>query len=273
MKLKEIGYLLGLQPKPRTYGYDVVSCDLPVDGTVEYARWRHPREKGRVLKQDEVSALREFLKPGDVAIDIGAHTGDSTIPIALAVGKDGCVLALEPNPYVFPVLERNSELNRDKTNIIPLMFAAAPSDGEITFEYSDPGFCNGGRHEGISKWRHAHAFELTVVGRNLENYIRTEQSGLLPRIRYIKVDAEGFDLEVLRSMSGIIDEIRPYLKVEVFSGSPKPIRESLIGFLEERDYVIHRVTNETDYFGETIGVTNAMDWRHFDVFCVPGGCS
>lgn len=273
MKLKEIGYLIGLQPRARKYGYDVVSFDLTVDGTVEYARWQHPREKDRVLRQDEVSALREFLRPGDVAIDIGAHTGDSTIPMALAVGKDGCVLALEPNSYVFPVLEKNAELNREKTNIVALMFAAAPSDGEITFEYSDPGFCNGGRHDGISKWRHAHAFELTVTGRNLENYLRTEKSDLIPRIRYVKVDTEGFDLEVLRSISGIIDDLRPYLKVEVFSGSPQSTRESLIRFLEERDYTIHRVVGESDYLGETIGVSNVMDWRHFDVFCVPGGCS
>ena len=34
---------------------------------------------------------------------IGAHIGDTTLPIALAAGKKGFVLALEPNPYVFHV--------------------------------------------------------------------------------------------------------------------------------------------------------------------------
>ena len=71
-----------------------------------YAQWLHPRETGKRISQESVDELRRFLSPGDVAIDIGAHTGDSTIPIALAVGKTGCVLALEPNKYVFPVLER-----------------------------------------------------------------------------------------------------------------------------------------------------------------------
>ena len=273
MKLKEIVYLLGLKPKPQTYGYDVITCDSAADGAVEYARWQHPRDQGRALKLEEVSVLRRFLKPGDGAVDIGSHTGDSTIPIALAVGKEGCVLALEPNPYVFPVLEKNSQLNLDKTNIVPLMFAAIPSDGEVVFEYSDSGYCNGGRHEGISRWRHAHAFNLAVNGRNLEKYVRTEQSDLLPRIRFIKVDTEGFDLQVLKSISGIIDEVKPYLKVEVFTRSPRQTREELIRFLRDRGYEVYRVVDESDYFGEKVDATNVMDWRHYDVFCVPGGCS
>lgn len=264
---------MGLRPKAREYGCHVVSCDLPIDGTVEYAKWHHPSETGRLIDQDEVVMLREFLKPGDVAIDIGAHAGDSTVPMALAVGAEGCVLALEPNRYVFPVLEQNSRLNLDKTNIVPLMFAATPADGEMVFEYSDAGFCNGGRHEGISRWRHAHAFNLTVQGRNLENYVRSERSELLPRIRYIKVDTEGFDLEVLKSISGIIDQVKPYIKAEVFTKSPRQTRESMMRFLKDRGYVIHRVIGEDDYLGEEVDVSDVMNWRHYDVFCVPGGCS
>ena len=82
MKLKELPYLLGLQPGPKTYGFKVKSFDLPSDGTIEYAQWLHPKEQGTVIKQSAVDALRKFLSPGDVAIDIGAHSGDSTIPVA-----------------------------------------------------------------------------------------------------------------------------------------------------------------------------------------------
>ncbi len=139
MKLKELPYFLGLQPGPKSYGYKLKSFDLPSDGTVEYAQWLHPSETEKEITQSSVDELRKFLKPGDVAIDIGAHSGDSTIPIALAVGKTGCVLALEPNRYVYPVLQKNAELNPEKTQIIPLMFAATPEDAEMEFQYSDSG--------------------------------------------------------------------------------------------------------------------------------------
>ena len=52
--------------------------------------------------------------PGDAAIDIGAHTGDTALPVALAVGPQGAVFALEPNPFTYKVLIANAGLNREK---------------------------------------------------------------------------------------------------------------------------------------------------------------
>ncbi len=93
------------------------SCCLPTAKS-QFARWQHPGERPKVVTQQSIDALRAFLREGDVAIDIGAHTGDSTLPIALAVGARGLVLALEPNPYVFKVLEVNAALNPGKTRVI-----------------------------------------------------------------------------------------------------------------------------------------------------------
>src|SRR6185295_1168111 len=135
--------------------------------------------------QASLEALRSFLRAGDVAIDIGAHTGDSTIPIALAVGPRGSVLALEPNPYVFKVLAVNAGLNPASTHIVPLMFAAMPEDGEFEFEYSDSGYCNGGFHQGISRWTHGHFSKLRVAGRNLPVYLRAHAPDALPKLRYV----------------------------------------------------------------------------------------
>src|SRR5687768_16756073 len=111
MKLKEFFYLLGLRPESRIYGHTVRAFELPGYGVVEYAQWLHPHETMKTLVIDSIRELAKFLSPGDVTIDIGAHTGDSSIPMALCVGKAGAVLAIEPNPYVFSVLKTNSELN------------------------------------------------------------------------------------------------------------------------------------------------------------------
>jgi hypothetical protein len=100
VKLRELGHMLGWRPSPRTYGSEIRRFTLPRDGLVEYAQWLHPRETDKAVRQEVVDELRTFLRPGDVAIDIGAHTGDSTLPMALAVGSAGHVLALEPNPHV-----------------------------------------------------------------------------------------------------------------------------------------------------------------------------
>jgi len=269
VKLKELPYLLGLQPAPKTYGFEVKSFDLPTDGTIEYAQWLHPRDRGTEIKQASVDALRKFLSPGDVAIDIGAHSGDSTIPIALAVGKAGCVLALEPNRYVFAVLQKNSELNAAKTHIVPLMFAATPEDAEMEFQYSDSGFCNGGRFQGISRWIHGHAFKLKVQGRNLHSYIRREFPELLPRIRYIKMDTEGYEAEVLRSLDNLLTECKPFLKVEVYRKLDDARRRELYRLLAAHHYVIHKIADNGYDIADTLAEQDMSNWRHFDIFCVP----
>ncbi|MEX0775145.1 MAG: FkbM family methyltransferase [Phycisphaeraceae bacterium] len=269
MKAKELAYLLGLKPKPRTYGYTVRRFELPKDGVVEYAQWSHPREALKEIRQEVVNELRTFLRPGDVAIDIGAHAGDTTVPMALAVGPGGCVLALEPNRYVFPVLEANARLNLDKTRIIPLMIAATPRDEAMEFEYSDSGFCNGGRHEGINRWRHAHAFKLRVDGRHLPSLLQHDYAELVPRIRFIKVDAEGYDFAILQSLSDLLRQTRCYVKAEVFRHTDQATREAMFDFLSAQGYTIRHVAGDANYHGQVLTAADTMRWPHFDVFCEP----
>jgi FkbM family methyltransferase len=263
MKAKEWLYLLGIRPNPRTYGYEVRSFQLPADGEIQYAQWLHPRESPKTIRQESVNELRKFLSPGDVAIDIGAHTGDSTLPMALAVGRAGTVLALEPNPYVFPILEKNSQLNTSKTRVVPLMFAATPED-------ADAGFCNGGLHEGISRWKHGHAFKLRVQGRNLAAVLARDYADLIPRIRYIKVDAEGYDATVLSTLTAVIAQTRPFLRAEVFKATNAPQRARLFRMIADLDYAIHRFDDDAHYLGQRIEERDAMNWPHYDIFCVPG---
>jgi FkbM family methyltransferase len=269
MKLKEFFFLLGMRPKPRVYGYKINTFDLAEYGKVDYAQWLHPSEQQQILSLAAVHQISKFLSPGDVAIDIGAHTGDTTIEIALSVGKSGCVFALEPNQYVFPVLKKNSELNRDKTNIVPSMFAATSENGEYEFEYSDAGFCNGGLYPGISKWKHGHAFKLKVEGKNLQSFLSNHYPDVVNRLRYIKVDTEGNDFEVLQSLSSLIREQKPFIKAEVFKMTSLEQRNNLLQFLKDHEYRVHLIESDSNYLGDLVTDENLMNWLHYDIFCVP----
>ena len=189
--------------------------------------------------------------------------------MALAVGTKGKVLALEPNRYVFKVLEKNTDLIRAKGNIIPLPFAATPTDSEMEFEYSDPGFCNGGFHEGISQWKHGHVYKLRVEGKNLTTYLKQNFNELISSIRYIKVDAEGFDLAVLESLTEIISKQRPYIRVEVFKHTDINYRRKLFNFLKGLDYNIHLFGGSTNYKTQPVSEDQLMNWKHYDLFAIP----
>lgn len=271
MKLKEFFYLLGLKPKGRAYGTELQVHTLPGEGRVEVAQWLAPKAHSILPSQEEIDRMRSILRPGDVAIDVGAHMGDTALPMAFAVGPTGAVFALEPNPYVYPVLEQNAGLNRDRTRIIPLRFAAMRESGEYEFQYGGPEYSNGGYHEGMSRWKHASAFTVKVPGHNVDAYLRARHADLLPRLRLIKVDAEGFDLAVLETMTPLIEEFHPYLQVEMFSlkRSLPGYRQKLFAFLVGQGYEVRKVDKGPFTAGPLVTAENLEQWNYFDAICIP----
>lgn len=271
MKLKQLFHLLGFRPSAKTYGYAAETVELPKDGRVDYARWLHPRVRPLEMTQAEVDGLRGFLSEGDFAIDIGAHSGDTTLPIALACGASGLVLALEPNPYAYKVLEKNAALNRGKTAIAPLPYAATATDGPLEFRYADEGFCNGGEATTAEGWRRGAAFVLKVEGRNLGRILREQYAARLPRLRYLKVDVEGHDLDVLKTLEDVIAERKPFVRAEVIRYLDRDTRHAMFEFFARLGYTLHRREGET-LAGPLIPDAAAMERREtFDVFAVPGG--
>jgi FkbM family methyltransferase len=267
VKLKDLPRALGFRGAVREYSTEVSEIAL-ARGPIRFARWLHPGERHKTVTEDSIGALHAFLQEGDVAIDIGAHTGDSTLPMALAAGPAGTVFALEPNPYVFKVLELNARLNPSATHIVPLMFAAMPEDGEFEFEYSDEGYCNGGFHS-VSAWKHGHFSKLRVQGRNLVKYLRETAPGAIAKVRFIKIDTEGFDRAVARTLVEVLETARPFLKTEIYKHMPAPERAGYFDDLRALRYRLFKC-GETEYRGEELRSPEDLSkWRHFDVFAAP----
>ena len=270
MKLKELFYLLGFKPERRHYGHRVDTFDFGPEETIRFANWLHPAAKEKRIEPDQVEALARFLKPGDTAIDIGTYIGDTTVPMALATGTTGCVFGFEPNPGAFAVMEANASLVADRGRIVPLPYAAGDTPGKLVFKYSDPGLCNGGELRGMSRWRHAHAFELEVEAVHAESWLREHYPAEIARLKYIKVDSEGADARIIRSMEGLLSEFRPYLRCEIYRHLPGGERRDFFRFLMDRGYTIHRFNSLTDYQGERFGIEDAERFPHYDIFAVPG---
>lgn len=271
MKLKELFYLLGVRPGLRRHGHRIDHFELASGETIQFANWLHPAARPKSVETPQIAALRTFLKPGDTAIDIGSHIGDTTVPMALAAGPEGCVFGFKPNPFVFEVLKANADLNPGLTRIIPLPYAAGDSAGKLTFRYSDPGLCNGGELRGLSRWRHAHAFEIEVEAVHAETWLREHFPRELAKLRYIKVDSEGADPRILRSMDGILREFRPYLRCEIYRHLPQDERKQFFRFLLDRGYSIHRFISLTEYQGPRLGIEDVSRLDHYDIFAEPEG--
>lgn len=260
----------------KEYGYKVKRFQLEELGEVEYAQWLHPFEGPKEVSDSQIRFYQSLASKGNMIIDIGAHTGDTTVPMALSVGKEGLVLGLEPNQYVYKILEKNASLNPEKTNIVPLPFAATSEDGEFVFNYSDASFCNGGYLSQIKNQRHRHFYELTVQGRNFERYLREYYAAWLPKLDLLKVDAEGYDKEILENMAGIIAEFRPNIMAECYKKLSIEERHALYDSIARHDYTVYM--NDTHYLTE--GFVDSADRvkltrdtmnikKHFEIVAIP----
>lgn len=269
MKLRDLPRALGLtREAPREYPSEVVTIHLPRDGDIRFAQWKHPGERPKTITQAEVDALREFLRPGDIAVDVGAHTGDSTVPMALAVGASGVVFALEPNPFVFKVLARNAALNPERATIVPLNVAATPRDGTFEFRYSDSGYCNGGLFDHASAWSHGHFARLRVEGRHLPTLLAAHPKFDATRLRYVKVDTEGFDRSVIASMAELLRTAHPSIKAEVHKSVPEAERAGFYDDLRELGYRVFKCEGD-DFRSVELSRGDMGRWKHYDIFAMP----
>ncbi|HYW32767.1 MAG TPA: FkbM family methyltransferase [Gemmatimonas sp.] len=256
--------------KPFTaYEYRVTKFQLPKDGEVSYAQWQHPGEVGKAVLQENVDFFRNWIREGDFVIDIGAHEGDTTVPMALAAGASGLTLGLEPNPHVFRTLEMNASLNPDKTRIIPLHFAATATDGEFTFGSGDPSYGNGGivgfTHNKVRNTR----YTMTVQGRNLEKYLLQHHIADLPRLRLIKVDAEGYDKEIIKNMLGIVRRYRPVILTEVFGPSTDEEKRELFTVLAAEGYSMSSFIEFIGHPTDVVTLERMTGRKTFNLIAVP----
>ena len=113
-------------------------------GTIEFANWDNPLVTPIKLDAQMIDFFRQFIKEGDLAIDIGANIGDTTVPMGLCTGITGMTIGFDPNPFVYKILEKNATLNSGKINIVPVPYAISKEEEEFYFISSEASFGNGG---------------------------------------------------------------------------------------------------------------------------------
>lgn len=251
------------------YGFEVKTFDIEGIGAVDYAQWLHPFEQPKTITSSNVNFYKSLATPGAMIIDIGAHTGDTTVPMALAVGKEGIVVALEPNKYVFKILEKNASLNPAFTNIQPRCFAATKEEGEFTFNYSDASFNNGGFLSEIHEKKTHHDFLLKVQGKQLEKYLEENFANQLQKLALIKIDAEGYDKEIIKTIPNVLRKYKPNLMIECYKRLDRNERDELFDVVTGFGYNLYYLENfEATGAKVLLEKKNMMDKKHFEMLAV-----
>lgn len=171
--------------------------------------------------QAELDLLGVLLKPGDVAIDVGANIGTHTIFFGQRVGTEGRVYAFEPQGMAFRWLSANMALNHlNNVVLFPMAVGRAPG----TIGVPDVDYTQTGNFGGLSlpPLQKPTAEQQPVVAPRLASVPVTTldqiaRDHLAPtgrRCKVLKIDVEGMELDVLEGARGLIEGQQPFIYLE-----------------------------------------------------------
>jgi FkbM family methyltransferase len=139
----------------------------------------------------EYAAFHEVLKPGDVALDVGANVGPYALAFGFWVGATGHVYAFEPAAGAFGGLEEHIRRNGLTGRVTAVRAAVADQVG--TAEFMSEG-AQGTNHLVPLGAPGGAAATVRVPTTTIDTFCAAH--GLRPTL--IKIDVEGAELAVLR---------------------------------------------------------------------------
>jgi len=232
------------------YNSNLVNYKTPTRKySIDYYKWNHPYQGTWEYEEIFTDVILDFvyknIKNDSVVLDIGAQAGLMSVLYAQSAGK---VISFEPNPAVYEVLELNSTLYK---NIIPYNIACSKEEGPLEFHYSDEGFCNGGFatecHKGVGVT--GHVVPMDVYAMNVNDFMNKYHSNDINNISLIKIDAEGYDKEILKTLGDIINKTKPIMVTEMYAGLVKHEVEDLLNTINSYSYDIYNITKNNSGLG------------------------
>ena len=220
----------------------------------------------------ETNIFIDLLKPGATVIDAGANFGHYALTAANIIGPDGLVIAFEPHPETFDLLSANAEL-LSTDNLKVIQAGLSDASGEITL-YADA--ANPGGHS-FFQWniRRSDGNEVTVPVYSLDAFLQKELPG--QRIDVLKMDVQGFEMNLLKGAKGTITRDKPSVLCEVTPDALQRAGSShseLLKFFEDIEYRMTVIDSEAgklvatnfEALATSLTDTNA---EYFDVLFQP----
>jgi FkbM family methyltransferase len=145
----------------------------------------------------ETAFMERFIRPGMVILDIGANIGYFTALATSRLRKSGVIHAFEPDPHNYSLLEKT--VADQNTNLVHLHHCAL-GDENGTVELFHSPVDNFGDHRvyGSHSEDHPKVAVPMKIGDDLLASIGTTA------IDFIKIDVQGFEVQVLRGLTNTI---------------------------------------------------------------------
>jgi FkbM family methyltransferase len=174
--------------------------------------------------------LLATLAPGETVWDVGAHTGVYALAAATVSSS---VVAIEPNPAVCERLRANVRTNEFGERIVVREVGLGERSGRRPFYRSSYPELGSFNRYNASRWEAAVRGTISVPVRTADALVDD-----LPPPDHLKIDVEGFGLEVLSGARETIERHRPAVYFEPHPTGTGSRESELRAFFDARDYRI-----------------------------------
>lgn len=153
--------------------------------------------------RDEIELLKQVVRAGDYIVDAGAMYGQTALGLAKLIGDQGMVYAFEPQRILHQILCSNFAMN-GAFNCHCRLEALGQQAGDLVVPPLD---INQEGCHGCTALDSSNFLGETVK-------VTTVDSMNLPKMRLLKADVEGMELDVIKGAVKTINMFKPALYVK-----------------------------------------------------------
>jgi len=146
--------------------------------------------------------LRQEMRKGMTALDIGANIGYATLVMAELAGPLGKIYAFEPEARNFKILLKNIEANGYSDFVFPYQMGISNTTGVSKFHVSDRSNLGS-----MIPVRHSR-YVVDIAVTTLDDFMREKGYP-----NFIKMDIEGHEVEALEGMYHTLKNAEPPVKI------------------------------------------------------------
>lgn len=159
---------------------------------------------------DDIAFLRAVTPPDGTFMDVGANVGLVLVPVMNHLDVHGRAIAVEPVDVNFERLRRAVRLNSPRCDVSLHELALGRSEGEVELVKEGPKHSSGNAAPVV-----AGQTGVAVRQTTLDHLCAELQ---LKRLDTIKIDVEGFEVEVFAGAGDTLSRLRPVVYGEFHNG-------------------------------------------------------
>ncbi|WP_051434564.1 FkbM family methyltransferase [Desulfonatronum lacustre] len=170
--------------------------------------------------EDEIHFVRQLIKPGMTCLDIGANHGVYALTIAKLLHGEGKVLAFEPAKAPGDMLEQSIPQNGLQDVLTLIRAGMSDHEGEAQLSISANSELNTLHGDGPKETIQLVTLDSLLEGDLLQpNKPHKPNKPKEPKIDFIKLDAEGEEINVLKGGGKFFAQHSPLVMFEIKHGN------------------------------------------------------